>query len=586
MSNRTTKTRIADVFRSDLAFTLRGHPLIFVLFCLSLFLLFYNLGGPALFEPDEGRNAEVAREVLLVQDWEIPHYNFTPRLDKPILFYWLIALSYKLFGVSEWSARLPSALMGLACLLLTLLFAQKSLGSREALWSGLILTTTVAFFLLSRTVVPDMTLTFFVTLSLCAFFRGTQTEHRRTRGMLHLLMYSAMGAGFLVKGPIGLALPAMVISSYLLLAQRWSLVRDMHLIRGVSLLVIVVAPWYGWVELRHPGYLHYFLIEENLLRFLTHRFNRSEPWYYFIPVIAVGFLPWTVLLPSTVRDLWKWPANCETLFLICWTVVPFLFFSLSASKLPHYILPIYPPLSLLVGKIAAERLHQDPSGKKTWPLWLPALTLTLLLVFSILIVFWNRLLPDELRGPIRKTFQGTQASLVLELLLALILSALAVWSRSWSKQSSLYFVSSIGFILFAVFIQPILDATSLSRSSKELAGESAGFIRTEDQIALYDAYLSSLPFYLRIDQPLWVVWSGDKSKVMGSSYVAQKQPPPAPGYQKALLTYGEFSKHWKEPGRRLFVFVHEKEAHRLDKQGVIFSKRVLQVGDILLISNQ
>lgn len=585
MSKKTTKTWIADLFRSDLPFTPREHSLIFVLFCLSLFLLFHNLGGAALFEPDEGKNAEVAREVLLVQDWEIPHYNFTPRLDKPILFYWLVALSYKLLGVSEWSARLPSALMGLGSLLLTLLFAQKWLGSREALWSGLILITTVEFFFLSRAVVPEMTLTFFVTLSLYAFFRATQTAERRTKRTLHLLMYTAMGAGFLVKGPIGVALPAMVIFSYLLLAKRWSLVRDMELRLGISLLVIIAAPWYGWAELRHPGYLHYFLIEENLLRFLTHHFDRSEPWYYFTLVIAVGFFPWTVILPTTLRDLWKRSPNSETLFLICWTVVPFLFFSLSASKLPHYILPIYPPLSILAGVVAAERLY-DPSGRKAWPLWLPVLTLSLLLVLSILVVFWNEHLPDQLQDPIRKTFQGAQAFLVLQLLLTLILLTLAIWGSLWRKQSHLYFISSIGFVLFALFIQPIVNAVSLSRSSKELAGESARFIRSEDQIVVYDAYLSTLPFYLHIDQPLWVVWSGDKSKVMGSRYVAAKQPQPAPGYRKVLFTYEEFSQLWKETGQRLFIFVHEKRVHRLNEQGVNFSKRVLQVGDVVLVSNR
>lgn len=585
MSKKTDRTRLFGVFRSKSAYTLREHSLVFVLCCLSFFLLLHNLGGPALFEPDEGRNAEVAREVLLVQDWEIPHYNFTPRLDKPILFYWLVALSYKLFGVSEWSARLPSALMGFGCLLLTLLFAQGCLGSREALWSGLILITSVEFFILSRTVIPDMILTFFITLSLYAFFRGTQIEHRRTKRTLYLMMYTAMGAGFLVKGPIGLTFPAMVIFSYLLLNGGWFVVRDMELLLGIPLLVIIVAPWYGWAELRHPGYLHYFLIEENLLRFLTDHFNRSEPWYYFVPVLALGFFPWTVVLPMALRDLWKRSFSTETLFLLCWTVVPLLFFSLSQSKLPHYILPIYPPLSILVGEAVAERLR-DPSEKEVWPLWLPVLTLTLLLTCSIVVVFWNGLLPDQLQGLIRKTFQGAQAFLVLELLVTLILPTLVTWGRSWSRQSYLYFISGIGFVLFALFIQPILNVASLNRSSKELAGESASFIRTGDQIVVYDAYLSSLPFYLHIDQPLWVVWSGDKSKVMGSSYVAEKQPSPASGYPKVLLTYGEFSKLWKESSRRLFVFLHEKEVHRLNEQGVVFSERVLQVRDILVISNQ
>ena len=141
-----------------------------LLFGISILLL--NLGGAALFEPDEGRNAEIAREILLLKDWVTPHYDFIPRLDKPMLFFGLVALSYKLFGISEWAARLPSALAALACLCITYRFASSLFGRRAGLWSALILLSSMEFFAMSRAVLMDMTLTCFVSLALWSFCLG------------------------------------------------------------------------------------------------------------------------------------------------------------------------------------------------------------------------------------------------------------------------------------------------------------------------------------------------------------------------------------------------------------------------------
>jgi 4-amino-4-deoxy-L-arabinose transferase-like glycosyltransferase len=163
-----------------------------VLFVFCLFTVFSDLGGAALFEPDEGRNAEVAREILLLDDWVTPHYDFIARLDKPIFFYWLVAFSFKLFGLSEWSARLPSVLAGLGCLSLAYILARSMFGRWAAPWSVLVLLTCVEFFALSRIVIPDMALTLFLSLTLAFFWFGHLSAGRGKRA-LFLLMYVAMG---------------------------------------------------------------------------------------------------------------------------------------------------------------------------------------------------------------------------------------------------------------------------------------------------------------------------------------------------------------------------------------------------------
>ncbi|MBM4299554.1 MAG: glycosyltransferase family 39 protein, partial [Deltaproteobacteria bacterium] len=255
----------------------------------AIFVLFYQLGNAALFEPDEGRNAEKARQILLLGDWVTPHENFHPVLDKPIFFYWLIALCYILFGISEWAARLPSALAALGCVILVYAFARIQWGKAQALWSSLILLTSLEFFLLARLVIFDMALTFLLTLALCAFYLASQSDDAKRRRALCLLMYASLAAATLLKGLIGVVLPGMVIIAYLLLTQRWSLLRRLYLVPGALIFLAIVLPWYLEMGARHEGYLRYYFWDEHFGRFASDKFGRSQPWYYFIFVALIGF---------------------------------------------------------------------------------------------------------------------------------------------------------------------------------------------------------------------------------------------------------------------------------------------------------
>ena len=294
------------------------------LLMLCAVALFVKLGAPALFDPDEGRNAEKAREILLLHDWITPHENFAVVLDKPIFYYWLVAASYRAFGISESSARLPSALAALGCVALVFFFVRRFFGFWEGLWSSLILVTSLEFYLLARIVIFDMTLTFFTTLSLFSFFYALREEKSRRRTSWLGLMYVSLGAATLVKGPIGVVLPGMVALAYLLICRKLFLLRELGLHFGIPLFVAIVAPWYYEVERLNPGYLRYFFWEENFIRYLTPHFNRTQGWYYFFLVLAVGFLPWTLWIPEALREAWRGRRNDAMLFLLLWAVLPFI----------------------------------------------------------------------------------------------------------------------------------------------------------------------------------------------------------------------------------------------------------------------
>lgn len=564
---------------------LRGYLHLFILFLLCSFVLFHRLGAPALWEPDEGRNAEIAREILLLNNWITPHYDFVPRLDKPAFFYWPAAFSYKAFGVSEWSARLPSALAGLTCMALIYWFARALLGPGDALWSGLILVTSAEYFGLSRIAHSETVLVLFMVLSLCCFYSALSAERTKTsRALRFSMMYLGMGIATLIKGPVGMALPGAVILAYLLLSGKWQVLREKSFVLGSLILVAAVVPPYAWAEFKNPGYLRYFLIEEHLLRFFTHHFRRDGPWYLFLAILAAGFLPWTLLLPSIVKQTWKQRSDDKTLFLLVWTVVPLLLFSFSKTKLPHYILVVYPPLAMLTGSAVRRTLAPSPQTR-TWIPTLPWLMLIIPLAYSALDLIQPDLLPHQLRLPLRvlRVLRPHVASLLPLLLLLLFL---AIWIRSRAKENAPFFSSCIGFFAWFLFIHELMVPLSTFRSSKDLAMRSAAFARPSDRILIYDTYLSSLPFYLCTDRPIGVIWSGQKSSIMGSFYVAEKKPPAAPDYGQVLYTFQEFSEVWARSDRRLLVFVKEKNLSRLTEDSGGQPTVLLKVGEIVLATNR
>jgi 4-amino-4-deoxy-L-arabinose transferase-like glycosyltransferase len=549
---------------------------------LCAFALFAHLGAAALFDPDEGRNAEKAREILLLHDWITPRQNFVPVLDKPIAYYWLVASSYRAFGISEWSARLPSALAAAGCALLVFLFARRFFGFWEGLWSSLILVTSLEFFLLARIVIFDMTLTFFTTLALFAFFCALHEPPGRRRTALLGAMYIASAAATLVKGPIGVALPGIVALSYLVVTRQLSQVRKLGLGFGIPLFLVVAAPWYFAVEQRNPGYLRYFFWEENFIRYTTPHFNRTEGWSYFLAVLAIGFLPWTLCIPQALHDAWRRREDTP-LFLLFWTVLPFLFFSFSNAKLPHYILPIFPPLALLTG-IQVENEIVSARARGAWPVALACLGLCSLIAFFLIAVE----APQIFSGATRLGFSAVPLQSRIIALFALIGAAglgVRAWRGQWKSRTVLLVGLSCVFILYLDLVGQTVAASSAGRSARDFAAGASPHLKPGDQLVIYDTELESLLFYLKISAPMWIVWSGHKASVMGSFYLAEKGVRSAPGATPVLLTFAQFAEQLsKEPEKHVAVFIKAKNLTRLgqemSRQAVLFDDRGL-----LLVAN-
>lgn len=327
----------------------------FVLFFLPALLLYPWLHHP-LFEPDEGRYAQIPREMLERGDWIVPTLQGEPYLDKPPLFYWLVMASFSLFGFEVWAARLVPALCLHATLLVAWVFGRRMVGPRAALWGTFALTLAPGFLGMARLVLLDGLLTFLVTSALFAGWRALDGPnlHRRWWWGASFLC----GLGILAKGPIALVLVGPPLWLQARLTNAPADLRWRHWWGFVGLSLAIALPWYAAICLAEPDFAGYFFWQHNLQRFLE-PFDHERPFWFFVPVLLVGLLPVGLLLIPFVRHLLsgeeaaarsRLPAQGFLLVAGLWC---FVFFSFSGCKLPTYILPAFPTLCLALGTFVA-----------------------------------------------------------------------------------------------------------------------------------------------------------------------------------------------------------------------------------------
>jgi 4-amino-4-deoxy-L-arabinose transferase-like glycosyltransferase len=381
-----------------------GHYLLLLIAACSLFLI--NLGGPSLWDLDEGRNSTCSLEMLESGNWIVPTFNAELRVDKPALLYWLQIAAYRLFGVSEFSARLPSTLAALLTLLLCYELGRRMFNPETALLAGLIVGSAGMFCAAARFANPDALLNLLTTLTLLLFWLGYPKRGR----LWYVAVGTAAGFAVLAKGPVGVVLPLAVIGLFLLWNRNLSMLFNRRFGLAVLSCALVALPWYIWVAVETKAdFLRGFLLTHNVGRFLNPMENHGGSALYYPLVLLVGFAPWSVFLGlagwyglwSMVRRPVKigvalWDGAAETSeelqgqestarptiteayrFLGCWIGVYLVFFSLAATKLPNYILPIYGPVAVLTAR-ALDRWRRGEVRPAGW-------TLQISLVFFALV---------------------------------------------------------------------------------------------------------------------------------------------------------------------------------------------------------
>jgi 4-amino-4-deoxy-L-arabinose transferase-like glycosyltransferase len=333
-----------------------------VLAALLALLWLATLSTRPLFNPDEGRYAEIPREMLSGGDWVIPHLNGLAYIEKPPLQYWATALSLRVLGPSAFAARLYSALTALGTVLLVWLAARR-FWSLEAGWRAVaVLSGMLMFVVLGQLLTLDMSLTFYMTLSLAAFLLAQQTRQPR-RWML--LAWAAAGCGVLTKGLVAAAIPVAVLILYSAYSRDFAPWRRLHVKWGLPLFLVITVPWHWLAARRLSDFLEFFFVHEHVARYLTPIADRQEPWWFFAGVFLAGSMPWTLPALRVLGGGWRARTAAAggkfqpTVFLWVWVVFIGVFFSLSDSKLMPYILPVMPALALLIAALPAEPLKRD-----------------------------------------------------------------------------------------------------------------------------------------------------------------------------------------------------------------------------------
>jgi 4-amino-4-deoxy-L-arabinose transferase-like glycosyltransferase len=320
-----------------------------------------SLAGRPLFNPDEGRYAEIPREMLAGGDWVIPHLNGLDYIEKPPLQYWATASMYRFFGVSEFSARAYTALSALGTIALVGLLAAR-IGGTEAGWrAAAVLSGMVMVVALGQLLTLDMSLTFYMTASLTGFWLGQEAGKGGVKWML--LAWVGAALGVLTKGLIAAAIPAAVLIIYSLWSRDFSPWRKLKAAWGLPLLLAITVPWHWLAALRLDDFLQFFFVHEHFARYLTPISDREEPWWFFGYVFLIGTVPWTLPALRVVASGWRGRVAGgpfgTTFFLWVWLIFICVFFSLSDSKLMPYILPAMPALAVLIALLPVATLKRD-----------------------------------------------------------------------------------------------------------------------------------------------------------------------------------------------------------------------------------
>lgn len=337
---------------------------------LCLVTFFAGLGRSAIGDADEAFYAQSAREMIDSGDWITPHYNYELRFQKPVFFYWLVAIAYSLAGVNETAARFPAALAGLALALMTWGIARRWVDARTGVVAGAIVATSFGYFAMARASLPDLPLAAFVTLATWALFEASLAREPAAHRRWLIVAGVAFGLGVLTKGPVALVLPVLVyLAAWTVVGdglvptkQGWFGLRWIDVALATVVILAIAVPWFiAMADVHGFAYLQRFFVGENLERFATERYNGRRPLWFYAPIILGGLAPWSSLmllwLPS-VRKIAHGERRLTDVEwrLLLWAALPVLFYTLSVGQQPRYILPVLPPLAILVARTLVTRL--------------------------------------------------------------------------------------------------------------------------------------------------------------------------------------------------------------------------------------
>lgn len=478
---------------------------------------FSNLEYRTLIKPDEGRYAEIPREMVASGDWTTPRLNDIKYFEKPPLQYWATAAAYEVFGEHQWTSRLWAGLTGFIGIFLVWFAGLRLFGREAAAYAAMLLGSSLLYVLIGHVNTLDMGVTFFISLGIFAFLIAQGKSEAKAQRNWMLLAWGGMALAVLSKGLMGLILPGTAIFIYCIVQRDFSVLKRMHWLSGLAVFVLITAPWFYFVMKANPEFLDKFFIYEHYTRFTTKQHGRYQPWYYFVPILLSGMLPWTLLMFDTLWRTWRdskpsvRPEPVEgyvkistnssfdfaalrsknvfnpARFLLIWAVFIYLFFTASGSKLPSYLLPIFPALALLMGKRISEMSAQT---------LLKQIAPVILFVIAMVVLALNvGKLADT---PLQKELYPQYTSWLIVASLVLLAGLLGgLWLLR--REQKMIAVATLAFssLLFAQIGLSGYNVLASERSAKHIAAAIAPQIKPGVPFYSVLDYEQTLPFYLK-----------------------------------------------------------------------------------------
>jgi len=528
-------------------FKQQKHTII-ILILFSAFLFFVGLGAMPLTDPDETFYAETAKEMLTRGEIITPYIFGKPQFEKPPLYYWLVISSFKAFGVNEFAARFPSAIIGILGVIGIYLLGSALVSRKTGFLAGVVLATSIQYLVLSRGCVTDILLGVTILYAFLFFFYAYLAGSGKTKW--YLLSAACLGLAVLTKGPIGLLLPAAIIALYMLFTGEIKRLKEIPIFRGAVVFLIVALPWYLLAYKAHGSeFIDAFFGFHNVVRFLHPEHASGDIFYYYAPIIAVGFLPWTIFLPmgiwQSLREKSKAIKKAD-LFLLLWFLVIVIFFSISRTKLPTYVFPVYPALALLLGRMWDAFSNGEFTRKMEKGMNVSAILLLAAIVGGSIAAYLAANYVAVVDGvtKVRYPSVAIPALIVgLAFSIAILFFVRAILRRKYTRALATFMIS------FAIFTVPlayiVLPEIGKYESSKAEAEELLELVKPGEKFGAETKYVRGIAFYMDTEDVLDIhphhvmtdfldkkerVWCLMKEKNHRQLYEARERPYLKPTY--------------------------------------------------------
>jgi 4-amino-4-deoxy-L-arabinose transferase-like glycosyltransferase len=522
------------------------------LLILILFFGAFNLfalGRLPLANPDEARYAEIAREMRARGDWVTPTLNATRYFEKPPLVFWLAGLARSAFGPGEMAARLTPALFGLGGIVLTYGAGRRLFGREAGLAAAVVLGTSVLYFILSRILLLDMVVSVLMSAALFCFILGIREERGPGRRRFFYALYASAALATLAKGLIGFLIPGAVMFFWLLLFNQWHRLRPFHLPGGLVIFLAIAAPWHLLAAQRNPEWAEFYFLREHFGRFASTEHLREEPFWYFIPVVALGLFPWVGFLGGAIRAAipagWRRRSeNADAWFFVVWAGFVMLFFSGSASKLIPYILPMFPPLAVLIGARMATCWAERDASRLRVGFRVFSFACGLLAVALIAVV----IKPGAIRDP-EQAFALRPFGITLGVTL-LLGGVFAPWAAKVRGVTA--GIGTVVATMISLFLVLLLASPDIQRvGTKDLGLVVREHAGADDRVFHYWAFFHDFVYYA--ERPVALVGYVDELEVQFLSPDARAS---------RFIDDAELRRQWNGPARCWLVVRKRDQKHR------------------------